>query len=145
MTTYEGGVRVPLIITGPGIEAGTRIPYMAHVVDLFSTILELAAGDSESVVPADRPIDSVSLVPYLLGRADEELREWNYSSLQMGELRSSRVLRNSEYKLIIDNGTEELYHIAEDPAEFNALDLDNLTESERSHYLALRAQLEQLN
>ena len=145
MTTYEGGVRVPLIIRGPEIEAGARIPYMAHAVDLFATILELAAGDDESVVPADRPIDSVSLVPYLLEGADEELREWNYSSVLMGELSNSRTLRNSEYKLIIDNGTEELYHIAEDPAELNPLDLENLAEPERSHYQALKAQLEVLN
>lgn len=145
MTTYEGGVRVPLIIRGPGIEAGTTIPYMAHVVDLFATILELAAGDNESVIPADRPIDAVSLVPYLHGSADEQLREWNYSSVRMGAMRDSRALRNSEYKLIINNGNEELYHIAEDPAELHALDLENLAESERSHYLALRAQLEELN
>ena len=145
MTAYEGGVRVPLIVKGPGIEAGTRIPYMAHAVDLFATILELAAGDNASVVPADRPIDSVSLVPYLHGNADDELREWNYSSVQIGTLRNSRALRNSEYKLIIDNGNEELYHIAEDPAELHALDLENLTDTERSHYLALQAQLEELN
>lgn len=145
MTAYEGGVRVPLIVRGPGIEAGTRVPYMAHAVDLFATILELAAGDGESVIPADRPIDSVSLVPYLHGIADEELREWNHSSVVIGALRNSRALRNSEYKLIIDNGNEELYHIAEDPAELHALDLENLTETERTHYQALQAQLEELN
>ena len=64
---------------------------------------------------------------------------------RMGEISNSRALRNSKYKLIIGNGTEELYHIAEDPAELNPLDLANLAEPERSHYQALKAQLEVLN
>ena len=36
---YEATLRVPLIIRGPGVQAGTRLEGVARTVDLFSTIV----------------------------------------------------------------------------------------------------------
>jgi arylsulfatase A-like enzyme len=41
-TVWEGGIRVPLIVRGPGIKAGTCTHVMASTVDLFLTIAAIA-------------------------------------------------------------------------------------------------------
>ena len=73
-TTYESGVRVPLVVRGPGIEAGKRSDEPVNGVDLFATILELAGLDVPKTVPnstgdAMLPLDAVSLKPILFGDA----------------------------------------------------------------------------
>ena len=43
MTVGEGGIRVPLIISGPGVEGGGRqIDAFAYVWDLMPTLLDIA-------------------------------------------------------------------------------------------------------
>ncbi len=60
----ECGVRVPLIIKGPGMPAGRRESNaFVNTTDLFETIIEVATGEAVSGA-ADSP-DSESLVPYL--------------------------------------------------------------------------------
>src|SRR5262249_35834350 len=39
---YEATLRVPLLLRGPGVRPGTRVPIVARSVDLFPTILELS-------------------------------------------------------------------------------------------------------
>jgi choline-sulfatase len=39
---YQATLRVPLLLRGPGIRPGTRIPAVARSVDLFPTLLELS-------------------------------------------------------------------------------------------------------
>ena len=46
---YDATIRVPLLLRGPGIVAGTRIPATIQSVDLYPTILNLAG------VPSPRP------------------------------------------------------------------------------------------
>ncbi len=61
--TWEGGQRVPCIMRWPGnIVAGTTCEGIASSIDLFATLAELA----DVPLPADRPIDSISLVETLL-------------------------------------------------------------------------------
>jgi arylsulfatase A-like enzyme len=63
-TTWEGGMRMPGIAWWPGkIKAGIVTAELASTMDLFTTSLTLAGVE----VPADRPIDGVSLLPVLLG------------------------------------------------------------------------------
>lgn len=63
-TTYEGGVRVPFVVSGPSVaNPGRDVTDMVHVVDLFRTIAELCAVDGN--IPSGVTIDSESLVPYL--------------------------------------------------------------------------------
>jgi len=63
--TYEGGVRVPFVVSWPG-----RLPpgvYQQPVVcfDIFAT----AAAAAGAQMPQDRPMDGVNLIPYLTGTA----------------------------------------------------------------------------
>ncbi len=73
-TAYESGALVPMIIRGPKIAANTQNNSYAHVVDLFSTILELAGltppkNVSNSDGTGTVPLDAVSLTPILFNKA----------------------------------------------------------------------------
>ena len=59
-TIYEGGVNVPLIITGPDIESGGVSEALVNSTDLFATIMEMAGVDPDEVVPDEVTHDSVS-------------------------------------------------------------------------------------
>ncbi len=61
-TPFEEDIRVPLLVRGPGIKAGTVIGKLASNIDLAPTIAELAG-----VVPPDF-VDGRSLVPLLKNR-----------------------------------------------------------------------------
>ena len=63
-TLYQGGIHVPLIISGPAVaNPGRTSDWLAHVVDLYATILDLAGLepefpntlDSQSLLPAGSP------------------------------------------------------------------------------------------
>jgi arylsulfatase A-like enzyme len=51
-TVWEGGLRVPLLVCGPGIKAGGFTHVRASTVDLFPTLSELAGVKAESL-PAE--------------------------------------------------------------------------------------------
>ncbi len=64
-TAFEGGVRVPLIVSGANVAAkGRHTSALAHAVDLFSTVADLADVDITTAVPG-KTIDGVSLEPIL--------------------------------------------------------------------------------
>lgn len=63
-STYERGVRVPLIIGGAGVVTpGRTNGELVHVVDLWSTVIE--AGGGARVGGSPYPIASTSLAPIL--------------------------------------------------------------------------------
>ena len=62
-TLFEGGIRVPLIIRGPGITPGRTSDALVHAVDLFSTQLALTGVP----LPTTVTLDSRSLDPLLTG------------------------------------------------------------------------------
>jgi arylsulfatase A-like enzyme len=65
---FEGGHRVPFIACWPGhIPAGTVRQQVVGTHDTVATTLELAGA----AVPPGQALDSVSLVPVLLGRRDD--------------------------------------------------------------------------
>jgi N-acetylglucosamine-6-sulfatase len=72
MTAYDTDIRVPLIVTGPGVPAGRTVEEVAENVDLCPTFAELA-GTS---VP--RNVDGRSLVPLLHG---ENVPDWKRVAL----------------------------------------------------------------
>jgi arylsulfatase A-like enzyme len=62
--TYEGGTRVPWIMSWPGhITPGSTNSTPVSTIDLYPTILQIAGAEP----PAGQPIDGVSLVPLLEG------------------------------------------------------------------------------
>ena len=112
-TNYQGGVHVPFIIKGPGIKPGTSNTALAHVVDIFGTVIELAGGDLGAVV--DRTIDSVPFAEQILGAQNPSVRDWNYSDVKIFGL--SQTIRNARYKLIRNGKTDLLFDLISDPDE----------------------------
>lgn len=61
ISAREGGTRVPLIITGPGIEANVQSDVMVNGLDFYPTILSLCGIDQ----PTDKNLDGCDLKPLL--------------------------------------------------------------------------------
>ena len=64
---YDGGIRVPFLARWPGtIEPGQVSDHAGYFGDMMATVADLSGVDT----PLDR--DSISFVPTLLGRSDEQ-------------------------------------------------------------------------
>ncbi|HEY9827825.1 MAG TPA: sulfatase [Stenomitos sp.] len=72
--SYEESIRVPLIVSGPGIPAGKNCQHLAGNIDLAPTFASLAKVSVPSFV------DGRSLVP-LLGKSSPSLNQWRQSYL----------------------------------------------------------------
>ncbi|NQU53300.1 MAG: sulfatase [Bacteroidetes bacterium] len=112
---YEGGIRVPLIISGPNvIEPGRTVDQPAVSMDFFTTILNIAG-----VGHADK--DGVNLLPVLTEKKPIERDElfWHYPHYHGSAWKPGSALRKGDWKLVVhyeDNRTE-LFNLAEDPGE----------------------------
>ena len=66
---WEGGIRVPMIVAGPGIKTGSRCDVNVVGYDFLPTFVDLAGGSVEKL----RDIDGVTITPLLKGKGDREL------------------------------------------------------------------------
>ncbi|MDX2031162.1 MAG: sulfatase [Blastocatellia bacterium] len=126
---YEGGIRVPLIVTWPKrIKAGSINRTPVYSADLFATAVELAGLKNATGV------DGVSLLPLLTGRAERkglkrEALYWHYphysnQSVNGGHLdQPGGAMRQGDYKLIefFQDSRVELYDLKTDLGERNDL------------------------
>lgn len=142
---YEGGVRVPLIISGPDVTAPNReSAALVHAADLYSTILEMAGINFSLTQPALNPLDSRSLMPLVRNQSDAV--RFGYSEESgFGQAASdtgSTVRNAAGYKLIrfLDN-SERLHDLNVDPDEQTNLLLSSLTSVQQTNYNELVAQL----
>ncbi|MEM9533785.1 MAG: hypothetical protein AAGA23_22895, partial [Pseudomonadota bacterium] len=116
---------------------------MAHVVDVFGTVLELA-GASTSAMLDDRLIDAQSFAGQLLGRENADARAWNYAEIDAAFLGGrTTAMRNQAFKLISSPRGEQLYHLAQDPAEMTDL-IASDDAAVQQNYQQLKSRLEQL-
>ena len=77
-TVYQGGVQVPLIVTGPWVmEKGSQCDALVSTADLFATVLEIAGVQA----PTGVEIDAISLAPYFADPALPSLREVAFAEL----------------------------------------------------------------
>ncbi len=148
---YQGGVQVALTIAGPGVVAGgRRVGALAHVLDVFKTILELAQVDmARALPPGGNTVDSVSLVPYLVNPGQAPLRPWVMTELfgppERGGARNGKAIRDTAFKLIrFDDTTLELYDLRTDPYEAINLMASRLSAEAETHRAALVASLDTL-
>jgi arylsulfatase A-like enzyme len=115
---YEGGVRVPLIVRGPGIgPPGSVLETPVITMDLYPTLLELAGLQ----VPAGRIVDGVSLAPLLRGSGglSRTALFWHYPHYHPGGATPYGAVRRGDLKLIesYEDGSLELYDLARDAGE----------------------------
>jgi len=140
-TVYQGGLTVPFIVTGPGIEAGRVSKALLNTVDLYATFLELAGIDFEGTVPDDRGFDSISFAPLLRDADAAPARDFAFADIFSPWREPSRAIRNASHKLVEIEGVEELYNLEIDPYEYDNLLADELSAVDREHYEDLKSRL----
>ena len=106
---YQGGVNVPMFISGAGVNRTGVENSLIASTDLYSTIAALAGVDNAS-------INDSKNFKQLLNNATTH-REFQYSEKDSGE-DDLWTISNGEYKLIVNtNGAEEMYELGNDPYE----------------------------
>ncbi|MFZ9936696.1 MAG: arylsulfatase [Luteolibacter sp.] len=118
---YEGGIRVPLVARWPGkIPPGTTSDLVAAQYDLPATLADIAG------IPAGFPGDGISILPTLLGRADEQAKHdflfWDFAgyggqiAVRMGNWKG--IKRNVRMN---PDAPMELYDLGKDIGETHDL------------------------
>ena len=125
---YEGGIRVPCIVRWPGkIPAGETNDGLMATIDLLPTFAALTGAK----VPADRAIDGVDQLEFMLGNAKSARKTYLYnpgSASVQSTILKGNAIREGDWKLISplkvmqfleDGGTGEweLYNLKDDIGE----------------------------
>ncbi|MEL6716200.1 MAG: sulfatase-like hydrolase/transferase, partial [Planctomycetota bacterium] len=149
---YREQVHVPLILRGPGVPAGARIPAQVRTADIAPTLLELAGLDPEPIL--GKYIAGESLVPLLAAGAPAEDRV-AYGEQVSGydDNAGMRVRRpDAAFLYMVSDGewkviyrphmpeNSELFHVSIDPREER-----NVRERHPEHYLRLMEDLARRN
>ncbi|WP_160148231.1 sulfatase [Rubripirellula obstinata] len=130
-TLYEGGIRVPVLISGPGVVAGqvNDTPIIGH--DLFPTLLQ-----SAGVALPNQTIDGVDLSGMLAGggpvdRGDNAVVIHYPHRSPQGGFPSGAII-DGKSKLIqsYDHGGIEVYNLANDISETTDLERIDLDRTE---------------
>ena len=114
---YEHTWRVPLIVRGPGIKAGSRVQGNVYLLDVLSTLCDLAAVDTPE------SSEGISFKPVLFGHKTKT-RDVLYGVYSGGTKPGMRCVRKGDWKLIkydvMDGQVREtqLFNLAENPHEF---------------------------
>jgi len=147
-TTYEGGQRVPCVMKGPGIPAGSVCNEIMGTIDLLPTIAKLAGVELKT----RGTIDGLDASQLMLGKGQSPRNEFVFYSSQ-GKLEG---LRQGDFKLRIakprvrgknkkknqtqPKATVELYNLKEDISESK-----NLADSMPEKVQTLKKRMEELN
>ena len=124
-TLYEGGLRVPLIMSGPGCMPRRTCAVPVAGEDLFPTILSLC----DVPLPQGLKVDGKSFADLLAGAKSphRDALYWHYPLREPHFLggNSSGAIRQGNWKLIefFSDGKMELYNLADDLGETKDLRL----------------------
>ena len=122
---YDAASRIPLIVRGPGIRAGSTVDALSLNTDLLPTMLGLAGVNAPSF------IDGRSLLPALIGedsgrRQAVLLEGFGKETENLEGTESStppfRALRGEEVLYVeYETGERELYYLRKDPFQLSNL------------------------
>ena len=119
---FEGGIRVPLIISGPGIKNGSESAVPVSGSDLLPTIIELAGGKSIPLIETD----GGSFMSILLNKDKKQIKRsvdgiFFHVPYKNGIAlkRPHSAVRRGDYKLIKfqDDKSVLLFNLAKDKRE----------------------------
>ncbi|NVK85833.1 MAG: arylsulfatase [Cytophagia bacterium] len=113
--TYEGGIRVPMIVSWPGkVKPGSTSDYIGAFYDLFPTFADISNTEM------DQKVDGISFAKELLsesGQVNHDYLYWEFPSyngqqaVRMGKWKGVRM------NMMDGNLDIELYNLEEDMAE----------------------------
>lgn len=132
---YEHSLRVPFLVSGPGVKAGAKIGAPIYLQSVMATALDLAGADREGV-------EFASVLPLLEGT------EEGLESVYGAYLDLQRAVINDGWKLILYPKAKvaRLYHVAEDPLEKRDLAGDPAqADRKRALFAKLRALQKELD
>jgi choline-sulfatase len=115
---FEHSLRVPFVITGPGIPKGEVRDTRIYLQDAMATALDLAGADTAKV-------DFKSVMPLVRGE-----RKTQYESIYGAfTLKNQRAIIDGDHKLILYplSRTVLLFDLATDPLEMRDLAADPAT------------------
>lgn len=114
---YEHTWRVPFIVKGPGIKAGTRVRGNIYLLDVMPTLCDLAG------VKQPKTVEGVSFKP-VLEMKKKTVRDVLYGVYAGGTKPGMRCVKKGDWKLIkydvLDGKVREtqLFNLKENPHEF---------------------------
>lgn len=114
---YEPGLRVPLLVRGPGVKAGSTPEQMVANIDLAPTFLDLAG------LPVPESMQGRSFAPLLRGESPTDWRQSLYYRYYHDpghhNTRAHLGVRTPTHKLIYywKKDAYELFDLARDPSE----------------------------
>ncbi|MCP5535504.1 MAG: sulfatase [Akkermansiaceae bacterium] len=158
----EGGIRVPMVVTGPGIKQGSRFDGMVNQLDYFPTILKLTGS---KIDPADaKELSGLDISPVLEGKAQKIVDAkgverdhlfWHFphnnmkSAIRSGDFKLYKRYNSDDYELyqLTKNGKrndyEEVHDLARNP-EFRAV-VERLSKTLEAELVANHAEGPYLN
>jgi len=116
---YQHTWRVPFIVKGPGIRAGSRVTGNIYLLDVLPTLCDLAG------IKAPATVEGVSAKP-VLDEKQKTVREVLYGVYCGGTKPGMRCVKKGDWKLIkydtLDGAVHQtqLFNIAQNPHEFLA-------------------------
>lgn len=132
-TLYQGGINVPMFISGKGVSRTGTDDNLITSTDLFATIAEITGVSTSQIY------DSKSFKSLL--SQSSKIRNYQYAEMNNGNI-DAWAIRNDQYKLIVKaNGNEEMYNLITDPYEQNNLLNGTLTSIEANAKLDLETEL----
>lgn len=132
-TLYQGGINVPMFISGNSVSRTGTDNNLITSTDLFATIAQIA-GSSTSEIHDSKSFKS-------LFTEFTNIRDYQYSELVDGA-DDEWTISNGTYKLIVNSlGMEELYNLVNDPYENNNLLNGTLSTTEQNAKTELETEL----
>jgi len=122
-TLYEGGVRVPFMVIGPGIKAGSQCDIPVVGWDILPTISDLIGNKK----PLPDNLDGVSFRTALENGNKAEIKRKNDEIIFHYFGKSHSAIRIGDYKLIKfwNLKKTELYNLKNDLGEINDISIKN--------------------
>ncbi|MGK0238094.1 MAG: arylsulfatase A [Candidatus Pelagisphaera sp.] len=117
-TAYEGGTRVPLIVSGPRIQTGiSEVPTIG--MDLYPTILSFI----DAPLKTAEHLDGVDIMPVLedTGSIADRPFFWHYPHYDETTPYSSAIVDGWKVVRYADDGKTEVYNLNNDEMETNNL------------------------
>ncbi len=116
---YEGGIRVPFLVRGPGVRAGSHCHTPVAGYDLLPTFYELAGGTT----PLPDGIDGASICPLLTDPNNGKVARDLDGLIFHRPNKKFSAIRQGDYKLMLfwtsagEVSSRELYRFDPDPRE----------------------------
>ena len=109
---YEHSIRVPLVISGPGVAAGASTDALVYLQSIYPTTCDLAGIDTPQTV------EFKSLMPLI-----EQTSSQSYDAIFGSYKDFQRMVRTEDFKLILYPQVDEvqLFDMQNDPLEMNNL------------------------